>query len=384
MTAPPARKRRPASTLQTGGLALAIAGGGTGGHLFPGIAVAQTLLREDPQAGVCFVSAGNPFERRVLAAHGLALETIAVEGLKGRGARRQARAALRLPGALFCALAILRRLRPEVVLGVGGYASGPVVLAARLLAIPTAIHEQNRRAGITNRLLAPLVSRVLLSFADTAIGGPSGRRRDTGNPIRPAIAAAAGPYRPHPEAPLRLLVLGGSQGARALNLACIDALEHLQAGMALRVAHQSGAADAPAVAAAYRRHGLRASVQPFFDDMPRRYREADLVIARAGASTLAEITAVGRAAILVPYPHAAEDHQTFNARALERAGAAEVIAERGLDGAALAGRIAHYADNRRALEEMAAAARGLGRPEAAGAIVAVCRELAAARRRRES
>ncbi len=364
------------------GLSLVVAGGGTGGHLFPGISVAEALLDRLPGSRVLFVNAGRPLERRILARGNWPYHAIAVEGIKGRGRLAQARAATRLPRALAQSYTVIKCHRPDVVLGVGGYSSGPVVMAAWMLKVPTALHEQNLLPGVTNRILARLVDRIYLSFEKSRQVFPPAKTLVTGNPVRRRIIRAARKAKSGTAAgPPTVLVIGGSQGAHRINLALAGAARQLAAVDRLRIVHQTGPADREMVAAAYSEAGLDCEVKPFFDSMDRRYLEAHLVICRAGASTVAEITALGKPAILIPFPHAADDHQTFNARSLESAGAAEVIAEKDLVPEALAQRITTLLKERGRLEKMAAAARSLGNLAAAEDMVSDLVALAAGKNR---
>lgn len=351
-----------------------VAGGGTGGHLFPGIAVVEELRRRSPNVDVLFVGTERGIENRVLPKLGERLALLDVKPLKGQGAVGVVRNLGRLPRAMAQAVAILREHKPQVVIGLGGYAAGPMLLTAASMRTPTALLEQNAQVGLTNRMLAPLVGRAYLTYPQTAGVFAAQRARVLGNPVRRALVEAAQIAQSDPrgvEARSRcILVLGGSQGAHALNRSVAEALAN--AGVASRgiaVLHQAGASAVLDVQARYDALGIRASVVPFIDDMARAYASASLIIARAGATSLAEICAIGRPSILVPYPHAADDHQTRNAEALERAGAAIMVRESELAGPKLAdvtrGLLEHD-DRRRA---MAVAARSQGRPEAAAAIV---------------
>lgn len=352
-----------------------IAGGGTGGHLFPGLAVVEELRRRVASSGasleVTFVGTAKGIEARVLPPQKEKLELLEVTPLKGRSAGELLASLMRLPRAYARCVSILRTARPEVVIGVGGYASGPMLLAARSLGIPTALLEQNAHVGMTNRWLAPVVGRAYVTFDETReVFGD--KARVVGNPVRRAFVDAARIALADPsgfEARARkVLVVGGSQGAQHVNEVVPGALA--RAGVAdLSVVHQTGAAMLDAVRARYAELGVSAEVVPFIDDMARAYASAQLVIARAGATTLAEICAIGRPAVLVPYPHAADDHQTKNAEALERAGAAVMVRDADLDEAALGTTLSGLLadDARRAA--MARAARAHGRPEAAASIV---------------
>ncbi|MEJ2639762.1 MAG: undecaprenyldiphospho-muramoylpentapeptide beta-N-acetylglucosaminyltransferase [Desulfosarcinaceae bacterium] len=352
-------------------LRVVIAGGGTGGHLFPGIAIADAFGEVQPFAEVMFIGSGRPLEISVLSQTGYRFDTIAIEGLKGRGRWNQLRAAFKIPGAVWASMRKLWGFKPQLVVGVGGYSAGPVVAAAWFMRIPRVLHEQNLLPGITNRILVRLANRIYVSFDGTRERLATRKARLTGNPVRRALltgqteAAAS-------RNGLHLLVMGGSQGAHALNMALIDAISALPDKTPLRVRHQTGTKDLGVVQAAYARQGIEAEVKPFFDDMADCYRWADLVICRAGATTVAEVTAVGLPAIFVPYPFAADDHQRLNALAVVDAGGGEMIIEKNLDGKVLAERLQHFSAHPETLERMASAARTLGRPEAADEIVRDC------------
>lgn len=354
---------------------LVIAGGGTGGHLFPGIALAQAFVDRSPANRVLFVSSGNSFEVRTLAQKGFALNAIAVEGIKGRGRRRQIGAAAKIPRGVLQAARILHRFAPHAVLGVGSYAAGPVVAAAWLLRIPVVIHEQNRIPGITNRWLAPMATRIHVSFEATAGGFPGTKVRISGNPIRRELQQLAQRRRkrktaPSKEAVFTVLILGGSQGAHAVNTAVAEALAHLPPHRRWFFIHQTGLRDATTVQQAYRQNGICGDVRAFFDDMAAVYDRADLIVCRAGATTVAEIAAVGKAAVFIPFPFAADDHQRWNALALVEKDAAEMIVQTALNGRRLAERIEFYASHPAIREAMAERAAAFGRPNAAAAIVA--------------
>jgi UDP-N-acetylglucosamine--N-acetylmuramyl-(pentapeptide) pyrophosphoryl-undecaprenol N-acetylglucosamine transferase len=350
-----------------------VAGGGTGGHLFPGLAVVEELRRRQPSLEVLFVGTARGIEARVLPPRGERLELLDVQPLKGRGAGALMRSLGVLPGAVGRAAGLVRSFRPDLVLGVGGYAAGPVLAAAAALGRPTALLEQNAHVGLTNRLLAPVVGRAYVTFPETAHGFPRRRVRVAGNPVRRAFVDAARRAGTDPsgfEARSRgILVLGGSQGARALNEAVPEALAPLVAGTGLRVVHQSGQAMVDDVKRRYAELGCEAEVVSFIDDMARAYTEAAVVIGRAGATTVAELCAIGRPAVLVPYPHAADDHQRKNADALADAGAAVCIPEDALSADRLQDALAPLLRDADARRRMAEAARAMGRPDAAAAIV---------------
>ncbi len=361
-----------------------VAGGGTGGHLFPGIAVVEELRRRVPRGGsepaldVRFVGTTRGIEARVLPKLGETLDTLDVTPLQGRSLRERLLSLARLPAALGQAASIVRRHRPDLVLGVGGYAAGPMLLAASLLGVKTALLEQNAHVGLTNRLLAKRVGRAYLSFDETApLFGDAARV--VGNPVRRAFVEASRRALVDPRGfdarARRILVLGGSQGAKRLNEVVPEALLKLglgregASGRAIEIVHQTGAAMCDEVAARYAALGVEASVVPFIDDVAAAYASASFVICRAGASTLAELAAIGRPAILVPFPFAADDHQGKNAESFERAGAAICVREEALDPDVLARHarsLLESPDRRRA---MASAMRERGRPDAAAAIV---------------
>jgi UDP-N-acetylglucosamine--N-acetylmuramyl-(pentapeptide) pyrophosphoryl-undecaprenol N-acetylglucosamine transferase len=362
-------------------LNIIVAGGGTGGHLFPGIAIAREFMVRNPESRVLFVSTGRPLELDILARAGFPHQRINAEGIKGRGLFAKMRALSKIPGSIWEALEVIRRFAPDLVVGVGGYSSGPVVVAARLWGIKCVLQEQNILPGITNRILARWVDRIYVSFEETRFSTRRAPVILTGNPVRKEIAKVAintdesrsGGMR-HP---FRLLVLGGSQGAHSINQAMADAARHMGDIGLFHVVHQTGTRDEEMVRAVYDEKSISAEVQAFFDDMPEQYRNADLIVCRAGATTVAEISAVGKAAVFIPFPHAADNHQELNARTLAAAGAAEIILEKDLDGECLADRIRWLARHPEDLAGMAGRARRMGRPDAAAEIVGDCYELLA-------
>ena len=360
-------------------LRVVVAGGGTGGHLFPGIAVARELLRRQADAIVTFAGTARGIETRVIPREGFQLDLLRSVGLRGRSPVALSRALLQLPLGGLDAWRILSRRLPDVVVGVGGYSSGPVVLAAALRRIPTLLLEQNAAPGLTNRLLAPVVDAAAVTFEETATF--FGRRGIvTGNPVRADFFARDGESEPVPaervDAP-RVLIFGGSQGSHAINMAMVEAAPRLAAyPRRLAITHQTGERDLERVRDEYRRAGLAARVEPFLFAMDREVKAADLVVSRAGATTIAELTAAGKPALLIPLPTAADDHQRKNAEVMARAGAAELLEERGLDGSSLAAHIIALADDASRRTAMAGAARALARPDAARAIVDKLLELA--------
>jgi len=353
-------------------LRVVIAGGGTGGHLYPGIAVARELLRQRPDARVSFAGTARGIEARVLPREGFELDLIRSAGLKGKSIADRARGAVLIPLGLGDAWRILSARRPHLVIGVGGYSSGPVVMAAALRRIPTMLLEQNAVPGLTNRLLSLVVRAAAVTFESTrSFFGD--RAFVSGNPVRPefldADRAAATAAADRGDG-VQVLVFGGSQGAHAINVAMSDAAPTLAAARPTpRVVHQTGDRDVDSVRAAYRRAGLQAEVEPFLYDMGRRLRAADLVVCRAGATTLAELTAAGKPSILIPLPTATDDHQRKNAEALAAEGAADVLLQGDASGERLAARILALASDASRRQRMAAAARRLARPDAARVIV---------------
>jgi UDP-N-acetylglucosamine--N-acetylmuramyl-(pentapeptide) pyrophosphoryl-undecaprenol N-acetylglucosamine transferase len=359
-------------------LSLLIAGGGTGGHLYPGIAVARELLARVPDARVSFVGTAAGIESRVVPREGFALDVIRSAGLKGKSLASLARGVGLLPLSALDAWQVLSRRRPSVVIGVGGYSSGPVVALAALRGIPTLLMEQNAMPGVTNRLLARLVDAAAVTY-EQSVAFFGGKAFVTGNPVRAeffgtdnAGAVTAEAYDEHglPPGAARILVFGGSQGAHAINLAMVEAAPRLAAATPrLAITHQTGERDLEMVRDGYRRAGLEARVEPFLFAMDREMKRADLVICRAGATTLAELTAAGRASILVPLPTATDDHQRRNALALVERGAAQMIDQRDLTGERLAAAVVALAADVARRQAMSGSARRLARPDAARAIV---------------
>ncbi|HEV7500749.1 MAG TPA: undecaprenyldiphospho-muramoylpentapeptide beta-N-acetylglucosaminyltransferase [Vicinamibacteria bacterium] len=341
-----------------------IAAGGTGGHLFPGIAVADELKARDPQIRVVFVGTPRGLESRLVPSAGYELELLPILPLNGVGIARMLKGLLALPWALLKAVLLVRRLRPLAVLGVGGYAGGPVVLVAALLRIPTVVLEPNAKPGFTNRVLKPFVRHAACSYEEA--------RREfgskgvvTGNPVRGGFAKI-GPKWHVP--PLTLLTFGGSQGARIINRTLADAVPRLPGPEQLRIVHQTGPASRDEVAAAYAAAGRPAEVLAFLDDMQARFAQADLVLCRSGATTAAELTAAGKASVLVPFALAADDHQRSNAVALETAGAARMIEEKDFTPERLAEVVTELLGDTAKLTAMEEAARRLARPDAAARV----------------
>lgn len=341
--------------------------GGTGGHIFPGLAVAQAL--RDAGARVRWLGADGGMETRLVPQQGIAIDTIAVKGVRGKGLLTLLGAPLRVLQAVRAAAAVLRRERPDAAISFGGYAAGPGGIAARLAGIPLLVHEQNRAAGMTNKVLAKLARKVLVGFPQTFA-----KETLVGNPVRAQIAQV-----PPPEArgfdhggPLRLLVLGGSQGARALNAAVPAAVAAL--GLPVDVLHQAGEKLLDEARAAYAKAGVQARVEPFIADMAAAYGWADLVVCRAGALTLAELCAVGVGGVLVPFPQAVDDHQTRNAQYLVERGAALLLPQSDDLASRLGEVLKTLATDPGRRVGMARAARALARPDAARDVAAAVLE----------
>ncbi|MGD8442955.1 MAG: undecaprenyldiphospho-muramoylpentapeptide beta-N-acetylglucosaminyltransferase [Desulfobacterales bacterium] len=361
-------------------LRIVIAGGGTGGHLFPGIATAQEFEARNAATSIIFVSTGNALEKSVLSKTGYPLQTITVAAIKGRGLWNQVKSVANIPKGILEANRILKNFSPDLTIGLGSYSAGPVVFAAWLRRIPIVIHEQNILPGITNRILSRFANRIYISFENTKSSLDLRKVRWTGNPVRRELLE----YCDHNAAKKRdnagnrsftVLIIGGSQGAHRINMAVIEALEYLKDKDQLHFVHQTGDADEQQVNKAYRQNHIRCTVQSFFNNMDELYRKSDLLICRAGATTVAEITALGKAVIFIPFPHAADDHQVLNAGSLSDHGAAETIIEKDLSGQLLSERIAFYAAHEKVLNDMAARARRFGKPDAAQNIVDDCYRL---------
>jgi len=361
---------------------LVIAGGGTGGHLFPGIAVAEEFLGRDPANEVLFVGTERGVEARVLPKLGYRLEMIAAAGVRGKSVLGQIKG---LAGFLYGysqSRHILKEFKPDLVIGVGGYASAPLVLAARGMLIPRFVHEQNAIPGMTNKLLSRIAEKAFISLEESRKFFPKDSTLLTGNPLRRQILdeVAANP----PSVPsltkggsesgergdLHLLVFGGSLGAHSINMTMAAAAPLLgKLGTAITVTHQTGEKDFEEVVAAYREAGVRANVVKFIDGMAAEYRAADLVICRAGATTIAEVTACGKACIFIPFPHAVDDHQRKNAEALLKCSAGFMLLERELTPESLVTLMAELIDAPQLLRETGEKARGVARLDAAKTIV---------------
>ena len=360
-----------------------IAGGGTGGHLYPGIALAREVQRRDPHAAIAFVGTASGVEAKVVPREGFPLELIRVAGLKGKSGIDRLKGFALLPVAAIDAWRLLSNYRPDIVVGVGGFASGPVLMLAALRGYPTMLLEQNALPGMTNRLLARVVRAAAVTF-DEALRFFPGTGFVSGNPVRPEFFRndkEADDRLDSPPHAARILIFGGSQGAHALNVAMVAAAARLAAaGTRVAITHQTGERDVERVRAAYLAAGLEARVEAFLYEMEREMSRADLVICRAGATTLSELAAAGRPAILVPLPTATDDHQRRNAEVIARRGGAEVIEEHELTGERLADLVLALTQDGQRRADMSRAIRTFARPDAASRIADRVWELAGRQR----
>jgi UDP-N-acetylglucosamine--N-acetylmuramyl-(pentapeptide) pyrophosphoryl-undecaprenol N-acetylglucosamine transferase len=354
---------------------IVIAAGGTGGHLYPAVALAREFLRCDPATKVLFVGTSRGLESKVLAHEGFELVLIGAKPVMGMGPLGMVKGLCAMPTSLWQCLRILRRRNVRLVIGVGGYTSPMMVMAAALGGVARVILEPNANPGMANKAVGPFAQRVFLAFESAATSFDPAKVRVVGTPIRKEFWELAQPEREPPREPgsQRLLIFGGSQGAKAINDAVIEGLPAvMKQRPQLRVTHQTGESDHARVAEAYRRAGVSVTATPFLYDMPSAVNTADLVVARAGAMTVAELTTCGKPAVLIPMPTAIYDHQTKNARVMESAGAAVVLPQAELTGARLAHTVTAILDDPERLRAMGAASVTLRRTEAAEAIVREC------------
>lgn len=353
-----------------------IAGGGTGGHLFPAIAVAEEFSSICPSAKITFVGTSKGLESRIIPLTMWELITMSVPSFKGTGLLGKLKTLLFMPYSIIQSFLILRRTRPSLVMSVGGYAAGPVTLVASLIGIPTVALEQNAIPGVTNRILGRFVKKVFVMFAGSAPYFPKGKVVVSGNPVRRKIRDASS-RKPVKRKGFTLLVFGGSQGARTINENMASALEYLEdLKDDLNIVHQIGRNDdIERFKAVYRSKGFKAEVYHFIEDMGKFYSQADLVVCRAGATSVAELSVAAKPAIFIPYPYAADNHQEANARALVDAGGAVMIRDRELTGELLASEIKRLIDDPLRLAAMSEGMRRFGRPDAAGEIVRASMEL---------
>lgn len=356
-------------------MTIVIAAGGTGGHLYPAVALARAFLEKNPATTIVFVGTARGLESKVLAHEGFELVLISAMPVMGKGVIEAARGLLSLPISLWQCLKILKGRRADLVIGVGGYTSPMMVLAASLTGIARVILEPNAYPGMANKAVGSFAQRVFLSFESAASSFDRRKVRVVGTPIRKEFMEVSSQEEAATSAAglRRVLIFGGSQGARAINSAVIEGLPDLMKRYPqLSVVHQTGEVDYGRIIEAYRRAGISAQVTPFLYDMPSVLRSADLVVARAGAMTIAELTACGKPAILIPLPQAIYDHQTHNAKVMEAAGAAVVLPQAELTGARLTGAITEILDDPERLRTMSNYSRGMRQIDAADAIVRDC------------
>jgi UDP-N-acetylglucosamine--N-acetylmuramyl-(pentapeptide) pyrophosphoryl-undecaprenol N-acetylglucosamine transferase len=344
---------------------LVIAGGGTGGHLFPALAIARALKSEDPGAEVLFVGTKNGIEARIIPATEFPIRFITARGMMKTGMINSILSAVEIPVGVLQSIFLLREFKPGCVLGVGGYASGPTVFAGRIMGIPTAIQEQNSVMGTTNQALTKIVDRIFISWQDTEPVTPPNRTVLTGNPVRQEVLQSTKEF-PKQQDEFRLLIFGGSRGARSINQSIMDNISSIaEFADRLRILHQTGRDAVEEVKSAYDEAGIQAEVKEFIDDMGSAYSWADLIVCRSGAASLAEITALGKPAIVIPYPYAIGDHQARNAAVLEATGAVRVVKDVNLMNGTLVKEIGKLIDNGELLIRMAENAKEAGRPDAA-------------------
>lgn len=349
-----------------------IGGGGTGGHIYPGIAIAQEFKRRNANCEIVFVGTARGLENKIVPREGFKLELIEVAALKSVSVGKRIKSLGMLPRSFLVVRSLINKYRPDVVIGVGGYASGPMVLTASLMGIPTMIAEQNALPGFTNRMLARFVKAAAVSFAEAkSVFG--NKAEITGNPVRAEFFTLAPKLKSDF---MRIVITGGSQGARAINEAMIAALPILESKKdALAIMHQTGEADFERVKNAYAQTALKAEVKPFIDKIVDEFAQADLVISRAGATTVAELAAAGRPALMIPFPLAADDHQRKNAEAIERAGAGRMILQAELNGERLAKEILALLNDPEKLAAMSAASKKLAYPDAAAKVVNIAEKI---------
>lgn len=345
---------------------LLIAGGGTGGHLFPALAVARAFKSEHPDGHVLFVGVKQGIESRIIPQTEFPIKFIQARGLLGKGIFNKVKALGDIPRGLYQSVAILKEFRPDVVLGVGGYASGPTLAAANILGIHSAIQEQNSVMGLTNKLLSRFVDKIFISWENTTPVTDPEKTMLMGNPIREELLTSL-PDKSTDK--FKLLIVGGSLGARSINQAMISSVERLKPyADRLAVRHQTGKGAAEEVKKAYSGADIEAEVLEFIDNIGPYYKWADLIVSRSGAGALAELTALGKPSILVPYPYAIKDHQLHNARSVQERGAAVIALDSELGSGILVDKIIHFLDAPDQLETMSENARKIGRPQAARAI----------------
>ncbi|MGB5685609.1 MAG: undecaprenyldiphospho-muramoylpentapeptide beta-N-acetylglucosaminyltransferase [Candidatus Electrothrix sp.] len=353
-----------------------ITGGGTGGHLFPGIALATALQQKYPGCEIMFIGTQRQLDKKTLAGFDFQQESIACMGLKGMGLKHRIKSLLSLPVAVLESWKIIKRFQPDLVFGVGGYVTGPVLLAARLCSVPTCIHEQNSIPGLANRMISHFVSRIFVSIPGE-YPFPEQKTVVAGNPVRQEILAAAERRQQEVGSPLTLLVMGGSLGAHRINMLMLDVAAQLdeQQKKTVQLIHQTGTADEKKVRDGYAAAGVKAEVKAFFTDMASLYSQTDLVLARAGATSLAELSVMGLPAVLIPYPYAADDHQAKNAEYYVAEGGAVMYRESALDAELLGKILSQLLGDIDKLKKMARAMKNMGQPEATQRILDSCMDL---------
>ena len=357
---------------------LLITGGGTGGHLFPGVALAQAMVQTYAGCQVMFIGTDRKVDKNGLADLGFTTRTIRCQGIKGKNISQILTALIQLPIGLFEAIKIIRQFKPDLVFGVGGYVTGPVIVAARLLGVTSCIHEQNTVPGLANKILGRIVDKVFVSLPGSETYFPAHKTILTGNPVRSNLLTKAKEQKEHKStAQATILILGGSQGARSLNSLVLGAARQCLVNRTPlpRIIHQTGELDAEQVKEVYAELGLQARVHAFISDMAAVYSQADLIVSRAGATTLAEIMVFGKPAILVPFPYAADNHQEKNGRILVTGGGGVMFRQSELTGEKLGNEICRLLDDQKLLHEMAEKSGKLAKPEATATIVNACLDL---------
>ncbi len=357
---------------------LIVTGGGTGGHLFPGISLAQAMMLADPGCEVLFIGTERKIDKTALSNLGFATRSIKSQGIKGKSFFAVLKALLQQPLALWEAAGIIRKFKPDLVFGVGGYVTGPVILAARLLGVTTCIHEQNSIPGLANKMLGYIANKIFVSLPGSEKYFPANKTILSGNPVRNTILKVSRESKPESgQESSTLLILGGSQGARRLNSLMLEAAENILSKLSPPplIIHQTGGHDKDHVQRKYVELGLNARVQDFFSDMAEIYSQADLIISRAGATTIAELTVFHKPVILIPFPFAADNHQEINGQYLVEAGAGLMFRQADLTGDKLGIKIKQVLEDKKLLAEMAENSGKIARPEATDTIINVCMEL---------
>ena len=363
---------------KTQNLRLIVTGGGTGGHLFPGISLAQAMMGAYPSCEVLFIGTERKVDRTALSSLGFETTTIKSQGIKGKNFLSIVKALFQQPMAIWQATKIIRKFKPDLVFGVGGYVTGPVILASRLLGVTTCIHEQNSIPGLTNKLLGHIANKIFVSLPGSEKYFPTPKTILSGNPVRSnIIKASREPKTISEQEPFTLLILGGSQGARRLNSLMLEAAESCLSKLSPPpfIIHQTGGHDEETVRMKYAELGLNARVQAFYSDMAKIYSQADLIISRAGATTLAELTVFHKPVILIPFPYAADNHQEINGRYLVEAGAGFMFRQEDLTGEILGTEIKRLLDNKEILADMSKNSGMVSKPEATETIINACMEL---------